>query len=82
LPIGLFWFLRPGKREVPDLSRFLGLFQNRKGFDEDLPLPFPIPNLTYWPSIWIFNGSCSRYAYCSMKLMGWSENDSGKTGLL
>jgi hypothetical protein len=82
LPISLLWLLWPGEREVPDLSRFLGLFQNRKGFDEDLSLPFPIPNLTYWPSIGIFYSGCSGYTYCSVKLMGRRKNDSGKPGFL
>jgi hypothetical protein len=81
LPIGLLWFLGPGKREMPNLSRFLGLFENRKDFDEHLPLPFPVPDLTYWPSIGIFNGGCSRYAHSPSKFMGRRKNNSGKTSL-
>jgi hypothetical protein len=80
LPVCLFGFLGPGKREVKDFAWFFCLFKDLKSFEQNLALTFSVSHLSYRPSIRIFNGGCPRNSYSPMEFPRWAENESGETG--
>jgi hypothetical protein len=60
---------------MPDLSGSLSLLEHFKGFQKDLPLAFPVSDLSYGSSVRILNGSRSRDADCPVKFIGGREDD-------
>jgi hypothetical protein len=64
---------------MPDLPWFFGLFENFKSLQQSIPLPFPVPHLSHWPSVRIFNSSRPGNAYSPMKFVGGCKDNSRKT---
>jgi hypothetical protein len=75
LPVCLFGFLRPGKREMPDLSCLLGLFKHLKRFQKNVPLTFPVSDLPHGSPVRVFNGSRSWDADSPLKFIGGCKNN-------
>ncbi len=75
LPVCLFGFLRPGKREMPDLPWFFGLFEDFKGFQKDSSLTFPVSGLPHGSPVRVFNGGRSGDTYRPVKIVGGCEDN-------
>ncbi len=75
LPIGLFGFLWPRKREMPDFSRLFGPFKHFKGFQKDLPLTFSVSNLPDGSPVRVLNGRRPGDADRPMKFISGCKNN-------
>jgi hypothetical protein len=60
---------------MPDFSGLLGLFEHFKRLQKNIPLTFPVSDLSHGPTVGVFDGGRSGYADGPMKFISGCEDN-------